>query len=272
MKLFFGLVAGLVSAGISPAKAVIVILPNPVWSSSGFGGSVQYPPQNFGSPEPTAPGSYSYNGSNSGGSVSGSIVAVATPNASIVSTSTATSTGSGGAVAGSSMDVQYYAEVIGPPGAVTVGVTTAGSASVTNGAIGNQALSSIQINNSGTIIEYSAGAGIGLSFPPSFNVSTTFHEQANNAFPVGLFTSTGAEVDGVSGGTSTVTASIDPYFFIPSTDPNAGEYSIILSPGIGNSPLSTIPEPSTWALLCTGFASLAFASYRRGRGKNVIAA
>ena len=69
MKLFFGLVAGLVSAGISPAKAVIVILPSPVWSSSGFGGYVQEPPRNFSSPEPTAPGSYSYNGSNSGGSV-----------------------------------------------------------------------------------------------------------------------------------------------------------------------------------------------------------
>jgi hypothetical protein len=143
MKLFFGLVAGLVSAGISPAKAIIAVLPSPVWSSSGFGGSVQEPPQNFSSPEPTAPGSYSYNGSNSGGSVSGSIVAIATPNASIVSTSTATSTGSGGAVAIASMDVYYYAEVIGPPGAVTIGVTTAGSATVTNDAISNQALSEI---------------------------------------------------------------------------------------------------------------------------------
>ena len=70
------------------------------------------------------------------------------------------------------------------------------------------------------------------------------------------------EVDGVSGGTSTVTASIDPYFFIPSTDPNAGEYSIILSPGIGNAPLSTIPEPSTWAMMLLGFAGLGFLGLR----------
>lgn len=270
MKLFFGLVAGFVSVGISSAEAVIVILPSPVWSSSGFGGYVQEPPENFGSPEPTAPGSYSFNGSNSGGSVSGSIVAVATPNASIVSTSTATSTGNGGAQATANMNVQYYAEVIGPPGSVTVGVTTAGSASVTNGAIGNQALSAIQINDSGTVIEYLAGAGVGLSYPPSFDVTTTFQEQANNAFFVGLFTSTAAEVDG--GGTSTVTASIDPYFFIPSTDPNAGEYSIIVSPGIGNSPLPTIPEPSTWILLFTGFASLVFARYRGNHEKNAITA
>jgi PEP-CTERM motif len=33
----------------------------------------------------------------------------------------------------------------------------------------------------------------------------------------------------------------------------------------GNIELSTVPEPSTWAMMLLGFAGLGYASYRRAR-------
>jgi hypothetical protein len=59
------------------------------------------------------------------------------------------------------------------------------------------------------------------------------------------------------------TASADPYIFISPTFQNAGEYSIEVSPNIGNVPASAVPEPSTWAMMLLGFAGLGWAAYRR---------
>jgi PEP-CTERM motif len=72
-------------------------------------------------------------------------------------------------------------------------------------------------------------------------------------------------------GSSSSSAYIDPYFTIDPSNTNADEYSILVSPGVGNSP-SGAPEPSTWAMLLLGFAGLSFAGYRKRKTKNELTA
>jgi hypothetical protein len=73
------------------------------------------------------------------------------------------------------------------------------------------------------------------------------------------------EVIGALGGTSDFnggTASADPFLFIPSTFPDAGTYSIEVSPQIGNV-FEAVPESATWAMMLVGFAALAGLRYHR---------
>ena len=69
----------------------------------------------------------------------------------------------------------------------------------------------------------------------------------------------------VPGGTATEFAYVDPYFSIAPGTPDAGEYSFIFSPGVGNVQLPPIPEPSTWVMLLIGFAGLGSIRFRRAR-------
>ena len=64
--------------------------------------------------------------------------------------------------------------------------------------------------------------------------------------------------NGLSG---VIDATLDPNVF---TDTQG--YSILFGDGIGNGTgVPTAPEPSTWAMLLIGFATLGFAGYRRSR-------
>ena len=49
----------------------------------------------------------------------------------------------------------------------------------------------------------------------------------------------------------------DPYIYIDPNMPNAGQYGIAVSQGIGNVPLGATPEPSSLMLLGSGIAGLA---------------
>jgi PEP-CTERM motif len=50
--------------------------------------------------------------------------------------------------------------------------------------------------------------------------------------------------------------SADPHLFVDPSFPDATEYSILLSPNVGNA-VPTIPEPGTWVLMGVGFVGLA---------------
>jgi hypothetical protein len=54
----------------------------------------------------------------------------------------------------------------------------------------------------------------------------------------------------------TALAVADPYIYIAPTFPNAHLYSVVVSPGIGNSPHPPVPEPETLYLLGAGLLAL----------------
>ena len=59
----------------------------------------------------------------------------------------------------------------------------------------------------------------------------------------------------------TTFAMVDPIIEVDPSDPNAADFIVLTSPGIGNA----VPEPATWAMMLVGFAGLGFAGYRRSR-------
>jgi len=64
-------------------------------------------------------------------------------------------------------------------------------------------------------------------------------------------------------GSASASAYVDPYFYIPTTDPNYQDYSLVPGPGVTNSPTPGIPEPSVWTMLLAGFSALALLGGQR---------
>jgi hypothetical protein len=72
------------------------------------------------------------------------------------------------------------------------------------------------------------------------------------------------EANAIAGGfldpfVSTTFAMVDPVIEVDPNDPNAADFIVLTSPGIGNA----VPEPTTWAMMLVGFAGLGIAGYRR---------
>jgi hypothetical protein len=99
----------------------------------------------------------------------------------------------------------------------------------------------------------------------SWSDNNTYTMLTNVVYEVGLV----AYLDigmygGEGGGTQTMSVYVDPTFAVGAVaDPS--EYSLVFSGGVGNSPASAVPEPSTWAMMLLGFAGLGVAGYRRHR-------
>jgi hypothetical protein len=115
------------------------------------------------------------------------------------------------------------------------------------------------------------GATYGAVAGPTGGVSTP---------AIGYFTYSGAEAVHYSGdiytntlytitvnarateeGGSFATASADPTFSIDSSVPNPGDYTIVLSDGVGNS--TAVPEPASSLVFISAFASLLALRQRR---------
>ena len=82
-----------------------------------------------------------------------------------------------------------------------------------------------------------------------FHGTLSFPATVGGLYQIGLQ----AVAEGVGLGSSAF-AKVDPKIYVDPSDPNAGSYQVELSSGVVNG-LPT-PEPSAWALLLAGFASL----------------
>jgi hypothetical protein len=104
----------------------------------------------------------------------------------------------------------------------------------------------------------------------SFTDTRTYTFKTNTIYNVSLngYLSSGLSGN-IGGGTETMSAFIDPQFFIAANDPSP--YTLDFSPGIGNS-VDAVPEPSTWAMMILGFAGLGFMAYRRKSKPALLAA
>ena len=72
----------------------------------------------------------------------------------------------------------------------------------------------------------------------------------------------GALGDTVNGGT----ASADPYIYVDPSVTNASDYSVLLSPNIGNGiPGATVPEPAAWTFMLIGAGGVGLMARRRRR-------
>jgi hypothetical protein len=68
-------------------------------------------------------------------------------------------------------------------------------------------------------------------------------------------------------------AFVDPYFYVDPSFEYADDVTLLFSTGINNESLeSSIPEPSTWAMMLLGFAGLGFVGYRASRRAAAAAA
>jgi hypothetical protein len=91
----------------------------------------------------------------------------------------------------------------------------------------------------------------------SFNATDSVNLTANAVYGVGLQMTLL-----LTGGIGTASVYVDPLIQIAPGFANASQYSIELSPGIGNS-VAAIPEPSTYALMLAGLGVLGIVARRR---------
>ena len=185
---------------------------------------------------------------------------------------TATSNGAGLVYSG----ISYFFAVIGPTSS-PVSLTIAGNWSATgsgaaiNGTSSYSSMAQVRLTSVGSTftpvsLDWSCfngdnpGLQCGLS-TYSYTFSATPPSSLTDLSDVSVFQQVlQAQAGAVSA--SQAFAEVDPHIFISSSLPDPSDYSIVLSPGIGN---PAIPESSTWDMMSLGFAGLAFAVVRRSR-------
>jgi hypothetical protein len=175
----------------------------------------------------------------------------------------------------------YYFEIVGPGGATPVNLDVTASLFATSYGDGAAGAAMLIEQVSGVSFVYSSGgtacsnevpcAVTGANWavcavnapycgqiPTTLPVSTTESLYANTVYVAELAASA-EEPDplvtysGIGGGKGVV----DPHFAVDSSTPDAADYSLAFSSGIGNAAnltTPTVPEPATWILLVFGFA------------------
>jgi hypothetical protein len=172
-------------------------------------------------------------------------------------------------IAGSQGQVDISYEVIGP-GNVMVPLLISGN--VSTSAVGPEAYALASIGWGGRHTNSLFVDGWILRserrgpFPQSADLSNvSFMLQSNTAsyFDVNAM--------GDSTNNSLYSAMVDPYIQIDPTflaQYAFGTFSLVFSSNVNLS--STIPEPSTWAMMLLGLAALGFAGYRKSRGSQAF--
>jgi hypothetical protein len=168
------------------------------------------------------------------------------------------------------VQMDYAIEVAGPASASAVPIVIADKASASSGLNdGSAAFVSVTFNGAGNYLLNLQSQNGTLTFPGSppasgetdgvYSFVNTEQVNVGSIYYLNIFVEAGARY-------TSADAFLDPYIYVDPTFPNADQYSILLSPGIGNSLTAPVPEPSTWAMLLLGFSGISLFGYRRTRG------
>jgi hypothetical protein len=150
--------------------------------------------------------------------------------------------------------LDYYIEVVGPSNPIVPMFVLAQFLTIPNGNVAALfSLLSVISPAGNFILDVGVGERTGGSLGAIFPLT-----EPGQIFPGGLFPNVAYEVElqvgsDVDAGGSAFTQN-DPFFFIDPNFPNADQYSIVLSPGVGNFP--PVPGPIAGA----GLPGLIFAS------------
>jgi len=247
-------------------------------------------PQDYINQSESAPGTYAYSATAPGASASGTITISNAQSPSVYAHGTATTSTLNGELASfyASAVLTYQIEILGPGKSVDVSVNGSGNVSASSLAPGsysnnimtagfsvNQGYSVGQgfsvFDDTESINAYnSSGNGIHYNGPTSgaFNETGTYSFDLDTIYTVNILASVQSGISGaLAGGTETMTAYVDPQFFIASTVSNPSAFSIVLSPDIGSTPL-----PAALPLFATGLGCLGLFGWRRkGRAQEVAA-
>lgn len=84
--------------------------------------------------------------------------------------------------------------------------------------------------------------------------ASAFSATSSGSLPVDGEITLSAVLDG-----NTLAAFVDPVITLPNG------YTIAFSAGIGNTAVTSVPEPSTWTMMLAGLAGLGFAGWRKAK-------
>jgi hypothetical protein len=148
---------------------------------------------------------------------------------------------------------------------VLVGVQAFGQVqtSPTYGAAATVALGINEVNGPGLIFDQiTCQAQYNAACSQAFSINNSYLLVTNAYYAVDMSTSIGINSEPYYNGS--VSAYVDPYFTAPLG------YSIVLSDGIGNSPIAATPLPAALPLFGAGLGAIGLLGWRRKR-KNVAA-
>jgi hypothetical protein len=169
--------------------------------------------------------------------------------------------------------VSYSFEIVDPKAGVQpvlMFIRASGVATASGQGSGSGYFDLVQTGPSGSakdILDLSVCSGEGCfddQESSSFSYARRINLLTNAGYVITLAASAGAFNTGAAPFTGAGTALIDPYFALDSSVADPGDYTLLFSPGIVNSPdnVGSAPEPSTWAMMLLGFAGLAFVAHR----------
>lgn len=191
---------------------------------------------------------------------SASVQSTPTPVPAITSTATSGATATASEAIG---DLNYFAQVFAPGGIVvptSLNITANASLFSVSGATSTDLL---RVNGANIVNATSVGGNNNVAFTTSATISSVF---TNTEFLVEMSVFALAP-----GSSNTATTFLDPYFFLDQNLVDLG-YSIIVSPGIGNSLASATPLPAALPLFATGLGSLGLLGWRRKKKARALAA
>jgi hypothetical protein len=267
----------LAAAVASPAWSAYIIpyYPAPIWSG-GLGVDIQPtgPLQSL-SATPSIPGTASLSETLFGGAAQATVTGAATPGPALTVgvSDQLSSLDIDYSHAAANATLSYSFELVGPAGLVPTDISAVvDTTSVAGGSTRAGAAAYLEISQSGggSYVFYGFACTGGLAEGcPSFNVSSF---TLNSVFPLvanhyyNVYMSIGADtysdqIFPFAAGSGAASAFVDPYVRIDPTFANADQYSLWVTPGVGDA--AAVPEPATWAMLMLGLGAVGVALRQR---------